>query len=368
MQVRQTARFLVGMYGEPAPAYQWQYSTDGGGTWGNLSDNTTVSGSGTNALWVSNVTVAMNGELFRAIGTNTVGALASTAATLTVNLPQPPLIMTQPADIIVVPDTSGSLSPDVNFGVTVSSLATLSYQWQVSSDGGKTWTATTGSNGDTGTSSVLPVNFDPSMNGDEFRCILSNAGGTLTSRAAALMAPVAAHESASQTVKPGSSVSLAAGEYTGISYQGFSYQWMMNDQPISGATEDTLTLSPVQASTAGVYTMDVVFDSGAKSFVSTALRLSVTKAAPVVVTPPAGVTVKAGKTATFTVAVQGAAPFTYQWEKNGAKLASGRGVLGVTTAKLTVGKVTTVNQGMYQVVVSNSVGKVTSAAAALKVK
>jgi hypothetical protein len=72
--------------------------------------------------------------------------------------------------------------------------------------------------------------------------------------------------------------------------------------------------------------------------------------------------VTAGQTATFTAVASGTAPLSYQWQKNGANIA------GATTASYTTPVTTTADSGStFQVVVSNTVGTVTSAAAALTV-
>src|SRR5208282_849413 len=72
-------------------------------------------------------------------------------------------------------------------------------------------------------------------------------------------------------------------------------------------------------------------------------------------------TVAAGSSATFTVAAAGTAPLTYQWQFNGTNL------YGATSTSLTLAGVQPANAGSYTVVVTNSVGSVTSAVAVLTV-
>src|SRR5207244_668130 len=73
-------------------------------------------------------------------------------------------------------------------------------------------------------------------------------------------------------------------------------------------------------------------------------------------------TVTAGQTATFTVVAAGTAPLTYQWQKNGANLT------GATSASYTTPATTTADSGStFRVVVANTPGTVTSAAATLTV-
>ncbi|MBC8085219.1 MAG: PQQ-dependent sugar dehydrogenase, partial [Hymenobacter sp.] len=83
--------------------------------------------------------------------------------------------------------------------------------------------------------------------------------------------------------------------------------------------------------------------------------------APVITTQPLSATVSAGVPVTFSVAVNGTAPFGYQWQKNGANIA------GATASSYTIASVAAADAGQYRVVVTNSVGSATSNAATLTV-
>src|SRR5260370_365631 len=75
-----------------------------------------------------------------------------------------------------------------------------------------------------------------------------------------------------------------------------------------------------------------------------------------------GQTVTVGQTATFTVAATGTAPLSYQWRKNGVAIA------GMTSSSYTTPVMTTADNGaQFTVVLSNSVGSVTSSVAMLTV-
>jgi sugar lactone lactonase YvrE len=72
----------------PLPlVYQWQRIEAGGSIWTNLSDNATYSGTGTGTLTVNSATVAMNGDLFRCVCTNSYGNATSSTAVLVVPTP-----------------------------------------------------------------------------------------------------------------------------------------------------------------------------------------------------------------------------------------------------------------------------------------
>jgi hypothetical protein len=95
---------------------------------------------------------------------------------------------------------------------------------------------------------------------------------------------------------------------------------------------------------------------------SGAAEKSTTPAAPAITKQPANQTVTAGQAATFTVTASGAAPLSYQWQKNGANLS------GATSASYATPVATAADNGStFLVVVSNSAGSVTSNSATLTV-
>ncbi|MFI5336489.1 MAG: immunoglobulin domain-containing protein, partial [Opitutales bacterium] len=83
--------------------------------------------------------------------------------------------------------------------------------------------------------------------------------------------------------------------------------------------------------------------------------------APAITSQPESLTVAPGGSATFAVAAGGNAPLTYQWMLNGTAFA------GATGATYTNGSVQAGDAGKYTVVVTNSLGSVTSQAAVLTV-
>ena len=83
---------------------------------------------------------------------------------------------------------------------------------------------------------------------------------------------------------------------------------------------------------------------------------------PFVTTQPASVTITAGQTTMFSVTATGTAPLSYQWSMNGTAIS------GATSSSYTTPAETTAASGaQFTVVVSNSVGSVTSNAATLTV-
>jgi hypothetical protein len=69
-----------------------------------------------------------------------------------------------------------------------------------------------------------------------------------------------------------------------------------------------------------------------------------------------------GQSATFTVSATGTNPLSYQWQKNATAIS------GATTATYTTQPVTSGDNGaLFNVVVSNSAGQITSSSATLTV-
>ncbi len=148
-----------------------------------------------------------------------------------------------------------------------------------------------------------------------------------------------------------------------------TYLWKKNNAAIGGATSATLTLAKVQSTATGTKYFVVITNSQG-SVQSNTVSLTVLKSATAVkiTTQPTALTVKKNATAKFTVKATGTAPLLYQWQKGSANLANGGQIAGATTASLSITKVTSANVGSYRVVITNPAGKVTSAAATLKVQ
>jgi YVTN family beta-propeller protein len=82
---------------------------------------------------------------------------------------------------------------------------------------------------------------------------------------------------------------------------------------------------------------------------------------PLITAQPVNINVAVGSTAGFTVKATGAGSLTYQWRWNGVDLA------GATNATLELSSVSSANQGVYSVLVSDASGAVISSGAVLSV-
>ncbi len=90
--------------------------------------------------------------------------------------------------------------------------------------------------------------------------------------------------------------------------------------------------------------------------------------APVVTRQPSGLTNAAGTMASFCVHADGAPPLSYQWRKDGVDLSDGGAISGARASVLWLSPVYGADAGEYSVVVTNSLGAVTSSVAMLGVQ
>lgn len=289
--VGQTASFTASASGNPKPSVQWQVSTDGGKTFSVLNDGANVSGATTPTLSLSNVTADMNGNEYEAVFSNGIGSPATTtAAKLTVtSATTPPTITTQPAD------QTGAVGDTVTFQAAASGSPTPTPQWQVSTDGGKTFTnLSDGANVSGSSTGTLKLsNLTADMNGNQYEAVFSNGvGSPATTTVAKLtvttaVAPVITGNPSNQTVTAGQTATFtasASGDPTPavqwqVSINGGPFTPLNNGTNVSGATTPTLTLSNVSTSLNGsVY--EAVFSNSAGSVTSAEATLAVH------VTPP----------------------------------------------------------------------------------
>lgn len=140
------------------------------------------------------------------------------------------------------------------------------------------------------------------------------------------------------------------------------YQWRFNNAILGGATNSALVFNSVQSSNSGNYF--VVATNSLGSVTSSVATLTVnlpSGSAPTITGEPQDAAVYAGNDATFTVAVTGFAPLSYQWRFNGVDIP------GATTNSLPRPNVQPEQVGNYSVVVTNEYGSATSSNALLSI-
>jgi hypothetical protein len=131
---------------------------------------------------------------------------------------------------------------------------------------------------------------------------------------------------------------------------------------IDGATAATYTTPPLAAvDTATQYRMWVSNALGGVASDAAMLIVVEQFAPPVIQSQPGNLNVTVGATAVFASTVSGAAPLSYQWRRNGTALT------GANSPVLTLSNVSALNDGRYELVVTNRAGSVTSEPAVLQV-
>ncbi len=189
-----------------------------------------------------------------------------------------------------------------------------------------------------------PVSVGPNRTGANFDATFVNPS-----------APSITTQPINQTVNQGASAtfSVVASGSTPL-----TYQWRFNGANIASATASSYTKSNVQSTNAGSYSVVVSNSFGTATSANAVLTVNTP---PSIMSQPQGLSVIAGSTATFTVTASGTAPLAYQWRRSGTNVA------GATTNSYSRTNAQPADAGSYTVVVTNSLGSVTSAPAALAV-
>ena len=311
-----TATFTAAASGIPAPTYQWYQGT------------TLLTGQTNATLSLTNVQTA-NAGTYSVKATNSVSTVSSNNATLTVNTA--PVFTTQPSTQTI---TAGA---NVSFTAAASGTPTPTFQWYKNS------VAISGQ-----TSATLSLTGVQTTDAASYSVTATNSVSSVSSNNATLTvntAPVFTTQPATQTVTAGTNVTftaVASGTPTP------TYQWYKNSVAISGQTSATLSLTAVQSTDAGSYTVLAINSVSPSGVSSTAATLTV-NTAPVFTTQPATQTATVGATVTFTAAASGIPTPTYQWYQ-GTTLLTGQ-----TGASLSLPNIQVASAGSYSVLAINSV-------------
>jgi RHS repeat-associated protein len=331
----------------PVPTVQWEVSTSGATAFAPISGATATTYSFT-------ATSTQNGNQYEAVFSNSIlSPVTTTPATLAVDY-----VETQPSSQTVdstytATFTAATSNPGGNDTV----------QWDVSTNGGATFSPITGA---TATTYSFPA--AAAQNGYQYEAVFHNSAGTFTSNPATLTvdyAPTVITNPNNQLVGVGGTTTFTA---TASGNPTPTVQWELNtgsgftnlrDTGVySGSRTDTLTITGATASMNG-YRYEAVFTNTLGTFASNPATLTVGNA-PVVTTNPTSQAVNSGGTASFTVLASGSPTPTVQWEVNAGSgftnLSDGGVYSGSSTDTLTItGATATMNNYQYEAVFSNGI-------------
>ncbi|MCX8521655.1 MAG: immunoglobulin domain-containing protein [Rhodoferax sp.] len=329
------ATFTVLASGNPPPTYQWKLK------------GADISGATSNTYTTPVTSIADDGATYSVSVSNRAGTVTSNATLTVKDKAEAPVITTQPAAQFAIPGQTATFS-------VKATGTSLRYQWKKGE---------TDINGATNSSYTTPPTT-PADNGTPFSVVVSNTENTVPSAAATLTVSAQAVEPSitaqplDQSVNEGQTATFSV-TATGTA---LNYQWKKGDSTIPGATSSTYTIAATHlADNNAVFTVVVSNSAGTRT--SSHARLAVTAlVAPAISTQPVSQTVRAGQTATFTVAATGTAPLIYQWRKGNATIP------GATASSYETPATTSADNGaQFSVTVSNSVTSVTSDSASLTV-
>lgn len=273
-----TANFSVTATGVGL-TYQWQESTNSGTSWSNIS------GANSSTYSYTSVPLSADGYQYRCIvGGSPCSDVTSNAVTLTISNTA---IVTQPANQTICS------SDNAVFSITTSGT-TPTYQWQVSTNSGLSWTDLTGETNSTLTLSGLTS----SSSSNQYRCVLS---GTINSDPAILTVynvPTITSQPTNLTV---CSNDVSGGFSATATGSNLTYQWQLSTNGgsswanIDAETNPTLSFnsftnsmdgykyrlvvsgtSPCSPATSDVVTLSVVGATASSNVASICLNQSVT--------------------------------------------------------------------------------------------
>jgi alpha-tubulin suppressor-like RCC1 family protein len=223
-----------------------------------------------------------------------------------------PTITTQPVGQSVF------AGQDASFSALAPGLPTPTVQWQVSTDGGATFSPVSGATSDTLTIAGATL----SENGNRYRAVFTNSVGSATSNSALLTVnsgtPVVTVQPANQSGLVGSVASFTAAA-SGSPAPTVQWQYSTDggstwiDCPVN-AMSNTVQIG-IWASFENGWLVRAVFTNGSGSATSNTALLTVTPdTAPVVTVQPANQSGPVGSVASFTASASGGPAPTVQWQ------------------------------------------------------
>jgi len=322
------------------PSYQWQVSTDGGGTWNNASNTAPYSNVTTDHLTISGATLTMDGYLYRLVLSTPCSPNAiSNSARLSISFL--PAIGIQPLDKQVCPGAITTFT-------VIATGTNLRYQWQVNTGTGYVNIPNSPQYSGINSANLTLPSPTVSMNNNLYRVVVSGDCAPAVTSSGALLKVLNPVSIVSQTITD--TGCETSEKKIGVKAVGNAliYQWqkqvspgvyadLNNVPPYSGANTDSLRITNIPGTLNGaiyrIYITEHVLCN--LNFYSNDIPFGV-NAAPV--TAPAKIVAPFFGTATFSVPPVGT---SFQWQESiqntgFADITDTVRYKGVTTNSLTI--------------------------------
>jgi T5SS/PEP-CTERM-associated repeat protein len=289
------------------------------------------------------------------------------------------VILSQSSSPLTLTETASG-----NFSVTAVNPG-ATFKWQRSRNGGLTWSDMANDQHFTGVKSptlnITDATVD--MSGSLFRCVVTDFIATAIGDPLTLIVNpqflVTTEPPATASVLSGNTVNLL---FSVTSPQALTFQWYKNGRPVSvgptsnlqvssNATTTVLTITGITKTNNGGYSVVATSDLNGKKSSTITQVYAVTKP-PHIITQPYSVTAKTGRTVVFRSYVNGDQLLNFQWLYNGVPLVNGPGISGATasginSSALILTGVTSLQDGTYQLTVTNAKGTVSGKVVTLTV-
>jgi Secretion system C-terminal sorting domain len=336
----------IGIAGRNIASFQWQVSTNNGGSWTNINAaDTTVylvgsygnATSGGNFITVKAPTAAQNGHQFRVIVSNgCAGSVTSGVSTLSVQTctVATPVIQSEPDQTKIAYLGQGAV------GTGIYAINYTSFQWQLSTDGGNSWQPLSPTDTTTyligtypGGTNIAIKNPTSAQNGYKFRVVIYNTCNISATSTVCTISVQTCASPSSTIQSQSSSISRFEGQSAIFSVQATnvsSYEWyyykatdtvnrfFVNpaDTTFTGQNTNVLTLKYAKTSYDGYSFFCGLFNGCALPVRTNLAKLTVQTCNPVtavIQAQPLNSLVNTGASATFSINVTTPNIF-YRWE------------------------------------------------------
>ncbi|MEY4326074.1 MAG: hypothetical protein RIS24_2245 [Verrucomicrobiota bacterium] len=275
------------------------------------------------------------------------------------DLSDPPIVQSPPTISVQPVSQTRTVGEAVALTVQASGSGALSYSWRKNGVPVLNVGGVSGANGPTLSFASLQTSH-----AGAYSVVVSNLVGSVTSDVAQLtvnsadVPPTIVVQPVSAAVRVGQQVTLsvqAAGTPTP------SFQWQRNGANLPGATSAEWVIRSATLNDAGEYRVLVANSSGTVTSAPAFVAVLAPEYLPAITQQPQGTNLVVGQRLELRVIATGNPEPAYLWRKDGVQLPAGSGPVWTKPS------VTMADAGVYQVIVSNSVGAVFSAQASVTV-